>query len=61
MSEYADILMLRTFSHYKLEGFAKYAKIPVSYGLSDQSHICQVRSDIFTFGENNGNIEGRTS
>tara|TARA_B100001093_G_scaffold270640_1_gene258728 strand:- start:686 stop:1612 length:927 start_codon:yes stop_codon:yes gene_type:complete len=60
LSEYADILMIRTSSHKNLEEFAKYAKIPVINGLSDQSHPCQVMSDILTFEEHNGNIEGKT-
>ena len=60
LSEYADILMIRTSSHKNLEEFSKYSKIPVVNGLSDQSHPCQVMSDILTFEENNGNIEGKT-
>ena len=60
LTEYVDIVMLRTSSHKNLEEFAKYSKIPVINGLSDQSHPCQVMSDILTFEENNGNIEGKT-
>ena len=60
LSEYADILMIRTSSHKNLEEFAKYSKIPVINGLSDQSHPCQVMSDILTFEEHSGNIEGKT-
>ena len=60
LSEYADILMIRTSSHKNLDEFSKYSTIPVINGLSDQSHPCQVMSDILTFEENNGNIEGKT-
>ncbi len=60
LSEYADILMIRTSSHKNLEEFTKYSNIPVINGLSDQSHPCQVMSDILTFEEVNGNIEGKT-
>ena len=60
LSEYSDILMIRTSSHKNLEEFSKFSKIPVINGLSDQSHPCQVMSDILTFEENNGNIEGKT-
>ena len=60
LSEYADILMIRTSSHKNLEEFSKYSTIPVINGLSDQSHPCQIMSDILTFEENNGNIEGKT-
>ena len=60
LSEYADILMIRTSSHKNLEAFNKHSNIPVINGLSDQSHPCQVMSDILTFEEINGNIEGKT-
>ncbi len=60
LSEYADILMIRTSSHKNLEEFSKYSKIPIINGLSDQSHPCQIMSDILTFEENIGNIEGKT-
>ena len=60
LSEYADILMIRTSSHKNLEEFSKHSSIPVINGLSDQSHPCQVMSDIFTFEEINGSIEGKT-
>jgi ornithine carbamoyltransferase len=55
-----DILMIRTSSHKNLDEFSKYSTIPVINGLSDKSHPCQVMSDILTFEENNGNIEGKT-
>ena len=60
LSEYADILMIRTSSHKNLDEFSKYSTIPVINGLSDKSHPCQVMSDILPFEENNGNIEGKT-
>ncbi len=59
-SEYADIIMIRTSSHKNLDEFAKYLNIPIINGLSDQSHPCQVLSDILTFEEFKGNIEGKT-
>ena len=58
-SEYADIVMIRTSSHKNLKEFAKYSDIPVINGLSEQSHPCQVMSDILTFEEKKGNIEGK--
>ncbi len=60
LSEYGNILMIRTSSHKNLEEFSKHSKIPVINGLSEKSHPCQVMSDILTFEENNGNIEGKT-
>ena len=59
-SEYADIVMIRTSSHKNLEHLAEYSDIPVINGLSELSHPCQVMSDILTFEETIGNIEGKT-
>ena len=60
LSEYADIIMLRTSSHENLKEFGKYLSIPIINGLSNQSHPCQIMSDIFTFEELKGNIEGKS-
>ncbi len=60
LSEYVDIVMLRTSSHKNLEEFGKYLEIPIINGLSDVSHPCQVMSDIFTYEESNGPIQGKT-
>ena len=56
LSEYADIIMLRTSSHENLKEFGKHLTIPIINGLSNQSHPCQVMSDILTFEEKKGNI-----
>ena len=60
LTEYVDIVMLRTSSHKNLEEFGKYLDIPIINGLSDQSHPCQIMSDILTFEETKGSIEGKT-
>jgi ornithine carbamoyltransferase len=60
MSEYADVIMMRTSLHKNLVEFAKYSEIPVINGLSEQSHPCQIMSDIFTFEEAKGSIKGKT-
>jgi ornithine carbamoyltransferase len=60
LSEYADIIMVRTSLHKNLVEFAKYSDIPVINGLSEQSHPCQVMSDILTFEEIKGNIKNKT-
>ena len=59
-SEYADIVLMRTSLHKNLVNFAKYSKIPLINGLSEQSHPCQIMSDIFTFEEAKGSIEDKT-
>ena len=60
LTEYVDIVMLRTSSHKNLEEFGKHLEIPIINGLSDQSHPCQIMSDILTFEETKGLIEGKT-
>ena len=60
LSEYVDIVMLRTSSHKNLEEFGKHLNIPIINGLSDLSHPCQIMSDILTYEESNGSIEDKT-
>ena len=60
LSEYADIVMIRTSSHKNLEEFGKSSEIPIINGLSEQSHPCQIMSDILTFEETKGKIDGKT-
>ena len=59
LSEYTDVVMIRTSQHKKLEEFAKYSNIPVINGLSEQGHPCQIMSDILTFEEKRGSISGK--
>ena len=60
LTEYVDIVMLRTSSHKNLEEFGKHLDIPIINGLSDIGHPCQIMSDILTYEESNGKIEGKT-
>jgi ornithine carbamoyltransferase len=60
LSEYVDIVMLRTSSHKNLEEFGEHLKVPIINGLSNISHPCQIMSDILTYEENNGLITGKT-
>ena len=59
LTEYVDIVMLRTSNHKNLEEFGKHLDIPIINGLSDQSHPCQILSDILTFEEINGSIKDK--
>ena len=59
LSQYADMIMIRTASHKNLDEFAKHSDIPVINGLSELSHPCQIMSDILTFEENKGSIKGK--
>ena len=60
LSQYADILMIRTDSHEDINEFKKYLDIPIINGLTNLNHPCQIMSDILTFEESKGNIEGKT-
>ena len=60
LTEYVDIVMLRTSLHKNLEEFGKHLKIPIINGLSDEGHPCQIMSDILTFEESQGSIENKT-
>ena len=60
LSQYADIFMIRTDSHKDINEFKKHLEIPIINGLTNLSHPCQIMSDILTFEETKGNIEGKT-
>ena len=60
LSQYADILMIRTDSHNDIKEFEKYLEIPIINGLTNLSHPCQIMADILTFEESKGDIEGKT-
>ena len=59
LTEYVDIVMLRTSTHKNLEEFGEYLDIPIINGLSDLSHPCQIMSDILTFEELKGSIKNK--
>ncbi len=60
LSQYADIIMIRTASHKNVIEFSKYLEIPIINGLTNQGHPCQVMSDILTFEELKGDIKNKT-
>ena len=51
-------IMIRTFGHNIVEGFSKYARIPIINGLTDYSHPCQAMADFLTIHEHKGKLEG---
>ena len=59
LSQYADIVMLRTRAHKNVEEFSKYLDIPIINGLTDLSHPCQIMSDVMTFEELKGPIKNK--
>ena len=60
ISRMADLVMIRTFGHDKIERFAQYSDVPVINALTDSFHPCQLLADIQTFVEHRGAIQGKT-
>jgi len=59
LSGYLDAIMIRTFSHQKVEELAHYATIPVINGLTDLYHPCQALADLLTIMERKGGLIGQ--
>ena len=60
LSRMADVIMIRTFEHEKIERFAEYSQVPVINALTDMYHPCQLLADVQTYVEHRGDIRGRT-
>jgi ornithine carbamoyltransferase len=58
LSRYVDAIMIRTTAPEKLHELTQHATVPVINGLTDDSHPCQIMSDILTFEEHKGPIAG---
>jgi ornithine carbamoyltransferase len=57
LSRYLHGFIMRTFSHGKLESFARNATIPVINGLTDLHHPCQALADLMTIREKKGRLK----
>ena len=51
ISRMVDMVMIRTFEHTKIEEFAKYSKVPVINGLTNEYHPVQLMADYMTIQE----------
>jgi len=56
MSQFFDVLMIRNNDHKQMLDLASLDVIPIINGLSNNSHPCQILSDIFSIEEKIGNI-----
>jgi len=59
LSQYGDILMMRTHKHENFLEFSKHLDIPIINGLTNLSHPCQIMADIMTFEELKGPIANK--
>ena len=59
LSRMANLIVMRTGPHERIEKMAQYATVPVINGLSDFNHPCQLLADIQTFTEHRGDIQGQ--
>ena len=59
LSQYGDIVMMRTYKHKHFLEFSKHLEIPIINGLTNLSHPCQIMSDIMTFEELKGPISNK--
>jgi ornithine carbamoyltransferase len=60
ISSMVDGIMLRTNSHETVTTFAKFSRVPVINGLTDEQHPCQLLADMQTYFEYRCDIQGKT-
>ena len=60
LSRMADVIMIRTFEHEKIERFTAFSQVPVINALTDLYHPCQLLADMQTYFEHRGDISGKT-
>jgi ornithine carbamoyltransferase len=58
LSEYVDVIVLRSNQHTTVESMAEHASCSVINGLSELSHPCQALADLYTLREKLGALEG---
>jgi len=58
ISQYVDVLAVRTYSHATVSELAEHATIPIVNALSDAAHPCQAMADLLTIQEIKGRLKG---
>jgi ornithine carbamoyltransferase len=51
--------VIRTYAQADVAEFARYSNIPTINALTDDEHPCQILTDVFTYEEKRGPIEGK--
>jgi ornithine carbamoyltransferase len=59
LSRYVDAIMARVFAHGHVMELARYSRVPVINGLSDDVHPCQAMADMLTLIEHFTDVRGR--
>lgn len=59
LSRLADVIVMRTGPHQRLEKMAEHASVPVINALSDFNHPCQLLADIQAYTEHRGALRGK--
>ncbi len=57
LSQYIDVLAVRSFAHQTVAELAENASIPVINALSDDAHPCQAMGDLLTIREELGRLQ----
>ncbi len=60
ISSMTDLVVMRISSHQQITEFSQNSTSPIINALSDNSHPCQILTDIMTFMELKGDITGKT-
>jgi ornithine carbamoyltransferase len=58
ISQYVDVLAVRTFAHATVTELAKHSTVPVINALCDNAHPCQAMADMMTIRESLGRLKG---
>ena len=59
LASYSEGILIRTYSHQEVLRLAKYSKVPVINGLTDEEHPTQALADMLTIYENFGELKGK--
>jgi ornithine carbamoyltransferase len=60
LSQYVDVIVVRTRSHQTALDMGEHSNCSVINGLTDYSHPCQALADLYTLQELVGSLEGHT-